>query len=112
MDKLTMSSDGNGSMSVPLPDGGAKLLVTKLSSLHEEIIKAVMLGVPLEQAVRVCTSNPAQANKLWPKKGCIRTECDGDLLILNEALQIDSVIARGCVMVKQGTVLVKGTFEE
>jgi len=112
MDKLTMSSDGNGSMSVPLPDGGARLLVTKLSSLHEEIIKAVKLGVPLEQAVRVCTSNPAQANKLWPKKGCIRTECDGDLLILNENLQIDSVIARGRVMLEHGTVLVKGTFEE
>ncbi len=111
MSQVTMSSDGNGSMSVPLPDGGAKLLVTKLSSLHEEVRDAVLAGVPLATAIRVCGENPARANGLWPAKGCIREDSDGDFVILDDALMIDTVIARGRIMVRNGQVLVKGTFE-
>lgn len=111
IDRLTMSSDGNGSMSVPLPGGGARLLVTRLSSLHQEIRDAVFSGVPVETAIRVCGENPARANGLWPKKGCIREDSDGDLLILDEKFDIDTVVARGRVMVQGGRVLVKGTFE-
>lgn len=112
MDKLTMSSDGNGSMSVPLPDGGARLLVTRLSSLHEEIRDAVLGGVPVETAIRVCGENPARANGLFGKKGCIRQGSDGDLLILDDRFEIDTVVARGRIMVRDGAVIVKGTFEE
>lgn len=112
MDKLTMSSDGNGSMSVPLPDGGARLLVTRLSSLHEEIRDAVLGGVPVETAIRVCGENPARANGLFGKKGCIRQGSDGDLLILDDRFEIDTVVARGRIMVQDGAVIVKGTFEE
>lgn len=112
MDKLTMSSDGNGSMSVPLPDGGARLLVTRLSSLHEEIRDAVLGGVPVETVIRVCGENPARANGLFGKKGCIRQGSDGDLLILDDRFEIDTVVARGRIMVRDGAVIVKGTFEE
>lgn len=112
MSQVTMSSDGNGSMSVPLPEGGARLLVTKLSSLHEEIRDAVLAGVPLETAIRICGENPAKANGLWPEKGCIKEDSDGDILILDENLMIDTVIAKGQIMVQSGEVLVKGTFEE
>lgn len=112
MDKLTMSSDGNGSMSVPLPDGGARLLVTRLSSLHEEIRDAVLGGVPVETAIRVCGENPARANGLFGKKGCIRQGSDGDLLILDDRFELDTVVARGRIMVRDGAVIVKGTFEE
>ena len=52
--------------------GGAKLLVTRLSSLHEEVRDAVKAGVPVEKAIRICGENPARANGLFPKKGCIR----------------------------------------
>lgn len=112
MDRLTMSSDGNGSMSVPLPDGSARLLVTRLSSLHEEIRDAVSAGVPVETAVRVCGENPARANGLWPRKGCIHPGSDGDLLILDDGFEIDTVVAKGRIMVEGGSVKVKGTFEE
>lgn len=112
MDRVTMSSDANGSMSVPLEDGGAKLLVVRPNSLHEEIRDAVLEGVPLETAVAVCTENPARANGLWPAKGCIRIDSDGDLILLDENLMIDTVIAKGNIMIQKGEVLVKGTFEE
>lgn len=111
MSQVTMSSDGNGGMSVPQPDGTAKLLTARLHSLHEELRLAVLAGVPLEAALPVCTENPAKANGLWPQKGSLRPGSDGDLLILNEALWVDTVIARGRVMVENGTAVVKGTFE-
>ena len=47
--------------------GGAKLLVTRLSSLHEEVRDAVKAGVPVEKAIRICGENPASANALFPK---------------------------------------------
>ena len=111
MSQVTMSSDGNGGMSVPQPDGTVKLLTARLHSLHEELRLAILAGVPVEAAVPVCTENPAKANGLWPKKGCLQPGSDGDLLILDEDLRLDTVIARGQVMVENGTVVVKGTFE-
>ena len=106
-----MSSDGNGSMSVPLPDGGARLLVTRLSSLHEEVRDAVFSGVPIEKAIQICGANPARANGLYPKKGCIRPGSDADILFLDEEFLVDTVFARGRKMVEHGKALVKGTFE-
>lgn len=112
MHQVTMSSDGNGCMSVRLSDGSAKQLVTKLSSLHEEVHAAVELGVPIEIAVSVCTSNPARANGLYPQKGCLQEGSDGDLLLLDNNFNIDTVIAGGRIMVYDKEVLVKGTFEK
>ena len=86
MDHVTMSSDGNGGMSLTLPDGSQQLLVAQLASLHEEVRDAVLTeGVPLETAIRVAGENPARANGLWPRKGTLRPDSDGDLLILDEA---------------------------
>lgn len=112
MDHVTMSSDGNGGMSLTLPDGSQKLLVAQLASLHEEVRDAVLTeGVPLETAIRVAGENPARANGLWPRKGTIRPDSDGDLLILDEGMYIDTVVARGRVMVRGGKAVVKGTYE-
>lgn len=112
MDHVTMSSDGNGGMSLTLPDGSQQLLVAQLASLHEEVRDAVLTeGVPLETAIRVAGENPARANGLWPRKGTIRPDSDGDLLILDEEMHIDTVVARGRVMVRDGKAVVKGTYE-
>lgn len=112
MDHVTMSSDGNGGMSLTLPDGSQQLLVAQLASLHEEIRDAVLTeGVPLETAIRVAGENPARANGLWPRKGTLRPDSDGDLLILDEGMYIDTVVARGQVMVRGGKAVVKGTYE-
>lgn len=112
MEHVTMSSDGNGGMSLTLPDGSQQLLVAQLASLHEEVRDAVLTeGVPLETAVRVAGENPARANGLWPRKGTLRPDSDGDLLILDEAMYIDTVVARGRVMVRGGKAVVKGTYE-
>ena len=109
---LTMSSDGNGCMSVQLPDGTNKQLVAQLVSLHEEVRDAIIAGVPIEVAVSVCSKNPAKANGLYPQKGCLQVDSDADMVILDEDLLVDTVIAKGKLMVENKKVIVKGTFEK
>ena len=56
-------------------------------------------------------ANPARANGLYPKKGCIRPGSDADILFLDEEFLVDTVFARGRKMVEHGKALVKGPFE-
>ena len=57
------------------------------------------------------TSNPAKRAGIFRSKGSIEEGKDADLLILNKDLQIESVMAKGRLMIHEGQVLVKGTFE-
>jgi len=58
------------------------------------------------------TANPAKRVGLFDSKGSIEAGKDADLLILRPDLNIESVFAKGRLMVDRGKVLVKGTFEE
>lgn len=66
----------------------------------------------METAIRTAGENPARANGLWPRKGALHPDSDGDLLILDGQLNIDTVAARGRIMVRGGRPVVKGTYEE
>lgn len=112
MQQVTMSSDANGCMSVVLEDGTVRQLAVDMSSFHEEVRDALMAGVPTEVVLSVVTSNPARANGLYPKKGCLAVDSDADMVILDEDLQIATVIAKGKVMVEEKVIKVKGTFEK
>ena len=111
MDRVTMSSDANGCMSVTLPDGSQKQLAVAPDSFHDEVQASILLGVPLEIVTRVVSTNPAQANGLYPQKGCLRVDSDADFIIYDDDYAIATVVAKGKVMVQDGQVLVKGTFE-
>lgn len=112
MSNVTMSSDGNGGMTVFLPDGRKKLLAAKLSSLHEELTRAVKKGLPLEIGLRVVGENPARANGLWPNKGCLKVDSDADLLIWDADMNIDTVVAKGRILQQDKQPVVLGTFED
>ena len=43
--------------------------------------------------------------------GCVAEGADADLLVLDDALEIDSLFARGKTALWQGKVLMKGKFE-
>lgn len=110
---ITFSSDGQASL--PYFDDNGEfngLKVGKMSSLFQEVRDAILEeGIPLEQAIQVITSNPAQVLKL-PNKGAIQKGKDADFVMLDrETLDIRTVIARGQIMVEQGVPVVKGTFE-
>ena len=112
MDKVTMSSDANGCMSVTLPDGSQKQLAVSPDSFQEEVKDALLAGVPPKVVAKVVSSNPAQANGLYPQKGCLQTDSDADLIIYSDSYDVDTVIAKGRIMVAAGEALVKGTFEK
>lgn len=113
VEHITFSSDGQGS----LPMFNEKkecigLRVGKVVTLFEEVRDAILKdNVKMEDALRVITSNPAAALKL-KNKGRIAKGMDADLVILDEGtLEIDTVIAKGIIMIENKRIKVYGTFE-
>lgn len=112
IEKITFSSDGNGSMPLFDENGELKGLgICSVESLFNEVKEAIKLGVPLEKAIRVITSNVANVLKL-SHKGFISTGKDADIILLDKKnLDINSVISRGNILMDNKKLLVKGTFE-
>ncbi|WP_391209033.1 beta-aspartyl-peptidase [Psychrobacillus sp. L4] len=113
IENITFSSDGQGSL--PTFNRKGELIgleVGSVSSLYKEVRDAVLEeGISLEVALQVITLNPAKVLKL-PNKGRIQEGSDADIVLLDKrTLEIDSVIAKGQLMVQNKVVIVKGTFE-
>ena len=112
-DKITFSSDAQGSLPVFASDGSfAGLGVGSITSLYREMKDAVLQeGIDLEKALKVVTSNPARILCL-SQKGNIEEGMDADLVLADQdTLEIDTVFARGQQMMSGKEILVKGTFE-
>src|SRR5215468_2294043 len=75
-------------------DGEGRLAGSTLT-LDRALRNIVRLGIPLADAVRMLTVNPATVLGIEFKKGALRTGADADILLLNEALQITKVWTRG-----------------
>ena len=109
---ITFSSDGNGSM--PVFDNDGKLVglgICSVETLYREVKDSIKeYNVHIEDAIKVITSNVAEVLKL-NNKGKIEKERDADLVIVNEdTLDIDMVIAKGKIVVKDGNTTIKPTF--
>ncbi len=113
MERMTLSSDGQGSWSNYDEYGNlVEMGVTDVGNMYAQLRSLVLNGgFVLSEALSFFTSNPAKALELFPKKGCIAPGADADLLLMGEALALDTVIARGRVMMEAGELLVKGTYE-
>ena len=112
-DRFTISSDGQGSMPVFNEKGEFQGIgIGKASSLLKEVRECVQREeIPLEIAVKGITSNPASILKL-ERKGHIKVGFDADICLLEEGtLELNTVIAKGQVMVRDGVQKVFGTFE-
>lgn len=112
-DQITMSSDGQGSL--PRFDEAGNFLRIGVASAQALIVgiqDAVLNGdIPLEVALPAVTSNVSRILKL-EAKGHLGPNYDADILLLDpESLAIDTVIAKGQVMVEGGQAQVYGTFE-
>lgn len=113
VEQITFSSDGQASLPFFNNHGEyAGLQVGKVSSLYHEVRDSVLEeGIPLETALKVITTNPAQVLKL-STKGSIQTGNDADIVLLQkETFAIVTVMAKGQVMVDKGIPLIKGIFE-
>lgn len=112
-DLFTISSDGQGSL--PLFSKEGEFLgigMGQSSCLLKEVKECVEKeNIPFEIAVKAITSNPAKVLRL-SSKGRIAEGMDADICMLDENLQVDTVIAMGQVMVRNKEILVKGAFEK
>lgn len=111
--QITFSSDGQGSMPIFDKDGVfLGLGVGKVTSLYREVRDAILTEkIEITQALKPVTSNPADLLKL-NGKGRIAPGKDADLVLVEESsLCIDTVLAKGQIMVQEGTARKKGTFE-
>ena len=109
---VTFSSDGGGSLPMFDADGNLTGLTTgDPATLLDEVLDCVREdGLPLETALKVATTNPADILKL-PRKGRVAEGMDADLVLLDKEMKISHVMAGGEWFVCGGKLLKKGTFE-
>jgi beta-aspartyl-dipeptidase (metallo-type) len=113
IDNITFSSDGNAGLDKL--DKNNNLVGFKSAPFDknfEEVINLHKLGgVPLEDALKLITSNPAK-NLGLKNKGEVKVNSDADLCFLNSDLKLNTVIANGKFMMQDGDLVVKGSFEK
>ena len=111
-ERITLSSDGNGSM--PRFDAEGKLAGMGIGPIESVLACILELmedpEVGPEKAVGMATSHVADQLSL-PHKGRIERGRDADILVLDDRNALRHVVAKGRVMMKDGSVLARGTFE-
>ena len=110
-DRLTVTSDGNGS--IPVFDGAGTLVRLSVAGQADffngfrALVRRKVLG--LADALKPFAANPAAVYKL-PGKGRIAAGMDADLLVLDGGLDLRDAFGRGRRLVADGRVVVRGTF--
>lgn len=113
LQNITFSSDGMGSWST-YDEAGNLLRIgySAVDTVYQEIKRLVQeYKMPLEEALCFGTSNTARALEIERKKGHIAPGMDADLLLMDEDLTMNTVIAGGQVMMEDHVLLKKGTYE-
>jgi N-acetylglucosamine-6-phosphate deacetylase len=111
VDRMILVSDGTaatgmpdgkytlGTFEVTVAGGVCRNTEGKLAgstlTLDRALRNIVALGVPLADAVRMLTLNPARLLGLEGKKGVLRPGADADIVLLDESLRVRNVWARG-----------------
>ncbi|HPQ37594.1 MAG TPA: beta-aspartyl-peptidase [Synergistaceae bacterium] len=114
LERITLSSDGNGSL--PKFDASGKMTeigIGSVSGIYHNLVHLVRHhGFDLEKAARLSSTNVAEHLEL-SRKGRIEKGMDADLVVLDaKTLEIRHVLAKGEIMMEEGKLLKKGTFEE
>ena len=111
--QILLSSDGNGAPPKEEQREGQPAVANYMpvGALHATWRRLIVdEGVPPSAALRVVTSNVADATGLR-RKGRIAAGMDADLVVFDDDWQINSVIARGQVMVDERQPVVRGMFD-
>jgi beta-aspartyl-dipeptidase (metallo-type) len=110
LDRVTVSSDGNGS--IPTRDGSANG-VGKVMQLFEDIKSCISeKNIKMEIALKIVTLNVAKILNLYPQKGVIMANADADIIVLNKNLSLDKVLVKGELVLDKGMLLKNGRFEK
>ncbi len=112
MDQVTLSSDGQGSWSKYDAQGNlVQIGVSDVDTIYKQIIYLVkQKNWSMEDALALGSRNVAKALELYPQKGAIQKGSDADLLLWDKDLTLDTVIAQGNILMKDGKLLTKKMF--
>lgn len=113
-DRITLSSDGNGSF--PKWNDKKEMIgisAGKITNDHE-VVRALVKheGLTLDDAIELLTVNPATSLGLYPYKGSLAVGSCADILLIDDALDIDTVIANGRVFKEHGRRIYTPKFED
>ncbi len=98
LSRVTVSSDGNGS----IPGGG----VSRVQSLYYDLQSCIhTAGLPPDATFRLVTENVAKLLKLHPAKGALQEGNDADILVTDRQYHLDKLFCRGRLMVDHGVPL-------
>jgi N-acetylglucosamine-6-phosphate deacetylase len=111
VDRIVLVSDGTsatgmpdgryklGTFDVTVSDGVCRNAEGKLAgstlTLDRAVRHLVGLGIPLGDAVRMATWNPARVLGIERRKGTLAAGADADLLLLDAKLHVARVMVRG-----------------
>ena len=89
-----------GGQAIVIKDGRSNLLdngaiAGSATNLIECFRRAVTFGIPLEDAVRASSYNPARAAAIISDAGSLKPGKSADILILDSALEVKAVFAAG-----------------
>lgn len=109
-DRITISSDGNGSV----PRFNAEGVVEGLSAAPVSgnlnlLPRLIDAGIPVDQAVAMMTVNVA--NSLGISGGKLSAGERADICVLNDDLSLSHLFAAGKQVIRNGECLVTGNFE-
>lgn len=110
-ERITLSSDGHGSMPCFNDAGEMVGLAVGLINCNKETIGELAKDLGLETALRFMTTNVAHALNLT-EKGAIVPGADADMLVVDDAFEPQWVFMRGRIAMREGELLMKGAFEE
>lgn len=109
---ITMSTDGHGSVPRFNAEGVMIGLGTgAVSSNLREFRSLLTLGLRPEQALPFLTSNVARHLGL-PGKGEVKVGNSADFCLFDADFGLRHVLSKGRMLMRDGEVVVKGTFEE
>ena len=112
-EQMTLSSDSNGSF--PQWDENKQLIgmgVGRMETLFDTIRHLIIdQNVQIGDALTLITSNVAQALQLYPRKGTVTVNADADLVLLDQDLNIDTVLALGKTVVRNGIPCVRNYYD-
>lgn len=82
-----------------------------MDSLHG-VIRTLIAEkkMAVSDAISLVTANAAWALGLEESKGALRPGCDADLILLDRNFAIETVFARGQLLMDKKELKVKGTF--
>jgi len=110
LERITISSDGNGSSPVSAANQSGH---TTIGQLLDDLRSAVLdTRLDFAEVIKTVTVNPARLLGLYPRKGCIKPGSDADLLVLRQDdLGIHTLLAKGEVAVKDQKAVKRGHYE-